>query len=57
MSKKTTHIDPATAELLKRFDAMARRELAKWMLNCMERQIAAGRGKKLPPKYRPKYEP
>jgi len=48
-------MDPATAELLKRFDAMAERELAKWRLNCIERQIAKGRRKKMPPKYRPEF--
>jgi hypothetical protein len=52
----TTNMDPATAKLLKRFDVMAERELAKWMLNCIERQIAVGRGKKMPRKYRPKFE-
>jgi len=52
----TTNMDPTTAQLLKRFDAMAERELAKWRLNCIERQIAVGRGKKMPRKYRPNFE-
>jgi hypothetical protein len=36
-------------EDLKLFDAHARRELAKAMLNAMDRIIAAGYGKKRPP--------
>jgi hypothetical protein len=41
-------------EDLKLFDAHARRELAKAMLNAMDRIIAAGYGKKPPPLYKMK---
>jgi hypothetical protein len=41
-------------EDLRLFDAHARRELAKAMLNAMDRIIAAGYGKKPPPLYKVK---
>jgi len=40
-----------TAEEIKRFEAVADREIAKVMLNAVERILAAGNGQRLPPKY------
>jgi hypothetical protein len=45
---------PEIQEDLKLFDAHARRETAKAMLNAMDRIIAAGYGKKKPPLYKVK---
>ena len=56
MSKKSQTRVPSEQEQ-KRFDQIARREMARFMLNCFERKIANARGQKLPPKYRPKFTP
>ena len=56
MPNKRKTVAP-TQEELRRFDALADREMARFMLNCIERKIAKSHGKKLPPKYRVKVTP
>ena len=56
MPNKRNPVAP-TQEELRRFDALADREMARFMLNCIERKIAKAHGKKLPPKYRVKVTP
>jgi len=56
MPNKRKTVAP-TQEQLKRFDALADREMARFLLNCIERKIAKAHGKKLPPKYRAKVTP
>jgi len=57
MPKRTVlKLKPRTAEERKRFDALLDRESSKAMLNAVERILAAGQGRPLPPKYVPKLD-